>query len=339
MFYQFMRKGIFVFLLPLLLFALLAHVFLGNAFAASTLKSAAAAKGRIFGAAVASGHLGESQYTNTLDTQFSGVTPENEMKWDATEPSQGSFNFGAADAIVSHALSHGMKIRGHTLVWHNQLPGWVSNISSGSALLAVMQNHIKGVMGHFKGKIWYWDVVNEAFNDNGSLRGSVFQQKIGNNFIADAFTTARAADPNARLCYNDYSIEGINAKSTAIYNMVKSFKSSGIPIDCVGFQTHLTVGQVPSDLQANLQRFAALGVDVNITELDDRASSSSLQQEATDYAKVVSACLAVSRCTDITVWGITDKYSWLGGSAAGLLFDGNYNPKPAYNAVINALGG
>ena len=306
--------------------------------AASTLGAAAAAKGRVFGAAVANGHLGEAAYTSTLDREFSGLTPENEMKWDATEPSRGGFNFRAADTIVSHAQAHNMKIRGHTLVWHSQLPGWVSSIGSGSDLLAAMRNHITGAMNHFKGKIWYWDVVNEAFADGGSggLRSSVFTQRIGNSFIESAFRAARAADPAAKLCYNDYSIDGINAKSTGVYNMVRDFKNRGVPIDCVGFQSHFGVNQIPGDYQANLQRFAALGVDVQITELDIGGSDRNAQ--AANYRTVVKACLAVSRCNDITVWGVTDKYSWRSGSTP-LLFDGNYAKKPAYTAVLDALNG
>ncbi|WP_433170946.1 endo-1,4-beta-xylanase [Actinoallomurus sp. CA-150999] len=303
--------------------------------AASTLKSAAASKGKTFGAAVANYHLGESQYASTLDTEFSGVTPENEMKWDTTEPSRGSFNFGAADSIVAHAQSHGMKIRGHTLVWHNQLPGWVSGISSGSDLNNAMTNHIAQVAGHYRGKIWYWDVVNEAFNEDGSRRQSVFQQRIGNAYIENAFRAAHSADPNAKLCYNDYNTDGQNAKSNAIYAMVQDFKNRGVPIDCVGFQSHLGSNQVPGDYQANLQRFANLGVDVNITELDIAGSG---QQQADDYAKVVRACVAVSRCTSITTWGVTDKYSWRSGSTP-LLFDGNYAKKQAYYSVISAFGG
>ncbi|HTI26110.1 MAG TPA: endo-1,4-beta-xylanase [Kutzneria sp.] len=306
--------------------------------AATTLGAAAAAKGRTFATAVAAGHLGEAAYARTLDTEFSGVTPENEMKWDATEPGRGSFNFGAADTIVNHAVSHGMRVRGHTLVWHNQLPGWVSGISSGTDLLAAVRNHIAGVVGHFKGKIWYWDVVNEAFADGGSggLRSSIFQQRIGNSFIEDAFRAARAADPAAKLCYNDYSIDGINAKSTGVYNMVRDFKSRGVPIDCVGFQGHFSVNQVPRDYQANLQRFADLGVDVQITELDIGGSDRTAQ--AANYRTVVQACLAVARCNDITVWGITDKYSWR-ASSTPLLFDGNYAKKPAYTSVLQALNG
>ncbi len=318
-----------------------------NAVAATTLGSAAAASGRIFGTSVQASLLSNAQYTNVLSTQFTGVTPENEMKWDTTEPSQGSFNFSSADQIVSFAQSRNMKIRGHTLVWHSQLPSWVSSLSGSSNVLSAMDNHISTEMNHFKGKIWYWDVVNEAFNDDGSRRSDVFQNQIGNNYIADAFIAAHAADPSAKLCYNDFNIEGENAKSNAVFNMVQSFKSSGVPIDCVGFQSHLIVGQVPSDFQANLQRFAALGVDVQITELDIRMptppSSANLNQQASDYSTVVKACMAVSRCTDITVWGVDDGHSWVPntfpGQGAALLFDANYQPKPAFNAVIQALGG
>lgn len=321
--------------------------FLPNVSAASTLGSAAAAKGRTFGAAITSNLLSGSQYSKLLSTQFTGLTPGNEMKWQTTEPSRGSFNFGPADTIVSYAQSHNMKVRGHTLVWHSQLASWVSSITSGRDLLQAMKNHIAGEAGHFKGKVVSWDVVNEAFNDNGTRRKSIFQQEIGNSYIEDAFRATRAVDPNALLCYNDYNIEGINAKSTAVYNMVKAFKAGGVPIGCVGFQSHLVVGQIPSDFQANLQRFANLGVTVQITELDIRmptpASSAKLQQQANNYNSVVQDCLAVSRCNDVVVWGVYDGDSWIPstfpGSGAALLFGTNYNKKPAYYAALQALGG
>ncbi|MFD7705971.1 endo-1,4-beta-xylanase [Streptomyces sp. NPDC059785] len=305
--------------------------------AADTLGSAAAGKGRYFGTAVAASHLGESAYATTLDREFNSVTPENEMKWDATEPSRGSFSFGSADQIVSHAQGKGMKVRGHTLVWHSQLPSWVSSLGA-TDLRTAMNNHITQVMTHYKGQIYAWDVVNEAFQDgsSGARRSSPFQDKLGNGFIEEAFRTARSVDPNAKLCYNDYNTDGVNAKSTAVYNMVKDFKSRGVPIDCVGFQSHFnSASPVPSDYQANLQRFADLGVDVQITELDIEGSGSS---QATSYSNVVKACLAVSRCTGITVWGVTDKYSWR-SSGTPLLFDSNYTKKAAYDAVLAALGG
>jgi len=309
----------------------------GTAHAASTLGSAAAGKGRYFGAAVAANHLGEAAYVSTLDTEFSSVTPENEMKWDAVEGTRGSFSFGSADQIVSHAQSKGMKIRGHTLVWHSQLPGWVGTLAAAD-LRTAMNNHITQVMQHYKGKIHSWDVVNEAFQDgsSGARRSSPFQDKLGNGFIEEAFRTARAADPDAKLCYNDYNTDGVNAKSNAVYNLVKDFKARGVPIDCVGFQSHFnSASPVPADYQANLQRFADLGVDVQITELDIEGSGTA---QATSYGNVVKACLAVSRCTGITVWGVTDKYSWR-ASGTPLLFDGNYAKKAAYTSVLTALGG
>ncbi|GHH78776.1 hypothetical protein GCM10018793_30140 [Streptomyces sulfonofaciens] len=309
----------------------------GSAHAAgSTLGAAAAAKGKYFGTALSNGHLGEAQYAQTADREFNMATPENEMKWDATEPNRGQFTYGGGDAILNHAQSHGMRTRGHTLVWHSQLPGWVNNIGTGSELTQVMDNHIRNLMTHYKGKIYAWDVVNEAFQDgsSGARRSSPFQNKIGNSFIEHAFQTARSADPAAKLCYNDYNIDGVNAKSNAVYNMVKDFKSRNIPIDCVGFQGHFnSQSPVPSDFQQNLQRFVDLGVSVQITELDIAGSG---QAQADNYTKVTRACLAISRCDGITVWGVTDKYSWRSGDTP-LLFDGNYQKKQAYNSVLAAL--
>jgi endo-1,4-beta-xylanase len=304
--------------------------FAGSAEAGSTLGTSAAERGRYFGAAVASGRLGDSVYTSILNREFNSVTAENEMKWDATEPTRNNFTYGSADRIVNHARSQGMSVRGHTLVWHAQHPDWVNSLY-GDDLRSAMNNHITNVAGHFRGQIHSWDVVNEAFEWDGSRRQSLFQQRLGNGWIEEAFRTARAADPNARLCYNDYGTDGINAKSTAIYNMVRDFKARGVPIDCVGFQSHLS-DSIPSDYQANLQRFADLGVDVQITELDIPGAN-----QANAYATVTRACLAVARCTGITTWGIRDCDSWLGSQNAPLLFDCSGNRKPAYTSVLNAL--
>jgi endo-1,4-beta-xylanase len=188
-------------------------------------------------------------------------------------------------------------------------------------------------MTHFKGKIYAWDVVNEAFADGSTQhRSSVFQNRLGNGFIEEAFRTARAADPGAKLCYNDYNIEDWNAaKTQGVYSMVKDFKSRGVPIDCVGFQSHFGSGGPPSTFQTTLSNFAALGVDVQLTELDIAQAGS------TAYGNTVRACMNVARCAGITVWGVRDSDSWRTGENA-LLFDGNGNPKPAYNAVLSALG-
>ncbi|MEV4141197.1 endo-1,4-beta-xylanase [Dactylosporangium sp. NPDC049742] len=304
--------------------------------AASTLGAAAAEQGRYFGTAVAAYKLSDSVYSGILDREFNMVTPENEMKWDATEPTQGSFSYGSADQIVSHAQAHNQRVRGHALAWHSQQPGWAQNLS-GTALRNAMVNHVTQVATHYKGKIYAWDVVNEAFADGGGGgRRDSNLQRTGNDWIEVAFRTARAADPGAKLCYNDYNTDGQNAKSNAVYAMVQDFKSRGVPIDCVGFQSHFnSASPVPSDYQANLQRFAALGVDVQITELDIEGSGST---QAENFRKVTQACLNVSRCTGITVWGIRDSDSWR-ASGTPLLFDGNGNKKAAYTATLGALGG
>jgi endo-1,4-beta-xylanase len=306
--------------------------------AATTLGAAAAQSGRYFGAAVAAGRLGDTQYTTILDREFTMVTAENEMKWDATEPSRNNFTFGSADQIVNRARSRNQRLRGHTLVWHSQLPGWVSGITDANTLRSVMNNHINTVMGRYRGQIYAWDVVNEAFADgsSGQLRSSVFRNVLGTGFLEEAFRTARAADPAAKLCYNDYNIEDWNAaKTQGTYNLVRDFRARGVPIDCVGLQAHFGSGGPPATFQTTVANFAALGVDVQITELDIA------QAPSTGYANTVQACMNVPRCTGITTWGIRDSDSWRAGENP-LLFDRGGNKKPAYDAalaVLNAGGG
>jgi endo-1,4-beta-xylanase len=302
--------------------------------AESTLGAAAAQSGRYFGTAIASGRLGDSAYTSIAGREFNSVTAENEMKIDATEPQRGQFNFSAGDRVYNWAVQNGKKVRGHTLAWHSQQPGWMQNLS-GSALRQAMIGHINGVLAHYKGKMAQWDVVNEAFADGSSgARRDSNLQRTGNDWIEVAFRTARAADPAAKLCYNDYNVENWTwAKTQAMYSMVRDFKQRGVPIDCVGFQSHFNSGSpYNSNFRTTLQNFAALGVDVAITELDIQGAS------ATTYASVTKDCLAVSRCLGITVWGVRDTDSWRSGDTP-LLFNGNGSKKPAYTAVLDALNG
>src|SRR6187549_1478656 len=213
---------------------------LANA-AANTLGAAAEQSGRYFGTAMGSGTVGNSTDTSIAAREFNMVTPENEMKPDATEPNQNQFNFTNGDRVYNWATQNGMKVRGHTLAWHGQQPGWMQSLS-GSALRQAMIDHINGVMAHYKGKLAAWDVVNEAYNEDGSRRQSNLQG-TGNDWIEVAFKTARAADPSVKLCYNDYNIENATyAKTQGVYNMIRDFKSRGVPIDCVGLQTHFTGG-------------------------------------------------------------------------------------------------
>ena len=314
--------------------------------AGSTLRAAAEADGKYFGTEVTGSMIDNSTITNLAAQQFDMVTPGNEMKWDTTEPSNGSYNFGPGDAIVSWANAHGMRVRGHNLVWQSQLPSWVSSLPLNQVQQA-MESHITTEVSHYKGEVYSWDVVNEPFNSDGSFVDDVFYQAMGSGYIADALRTAHAADPGAQLYLNDYGIEGENAKSNAMYSLVQSLLAQGVPINGVGFESHFILGQVPSSMLANMQRFAALGVNVAVTELDDRvqlpATTADLNQQATDYATVVSDCLQVSRCVGISQWGVGDADSWIPGTfpgwGAATMYDQNYQPKPAYYAALSALGG
>ncbi|HEY7375153.1 MAG TPA: endo-1,4-beta-xylanase [Polyangia bacterium] len=328
----------------------------------TTLKTAANCSGKLFGAALASSHLSESAYA-TAAREHSFCTPENEMKWDQIEATRGTFTFGPADQIVTFAMQNGMKIKGHTLVWHKQLPSWVTSLTTAADVRKAMTDHINGVVGHFKGKVTVWDVVNEAFITDGKtgdgnprLRDSVFSTVIGSTFIDEAFMAARAADKDALLVYNEFANEGLSDKSNAVYDMVKSMKMRGIPIDGVGLQMHIGYNTNPTaaDVATNMQRLADLGLQIFISEMDvNSCAGYSDAQEKAQYHDMVAACVAQPACAAVTVWGITDKYTWLdinnnansmAGCATGvlpsaLLWDPSYNKKSSYTGAMDALLG
>jgi endo-1,4-beta-xylanase len=328
------------------------------AFAATTLRQAAEAKGIKFGTAlIATSNLSSNQaYINVAGSQFDAATPGNEMKWGTVEPTQGQFNWTGADTIVSFAQAHSQIVRGHNLVWHSQLPSWVNstNFPTAASVKNVMEQHITTEATRFAGKVFSWDVVNEPFNEDGSFRSDIFETAEPNGaYIADALTTAHNADKSAKLYLNDFNIETQGAKSNAMLAEVQSLKSQGVQVDGVGFESHFIEGQAPSAaaLEQNMRRFVSAGVSVWITELDDRiqlnngtASAAQLAQQATDYANVVQACLAVQPgCVGITVWGFTDLDSWVPGAFPGQgaadLYDNNIQPKASFNSTLSALGG
>ncbi|HTW58513.1 MAG TPA: endo-1,4-beta-xylanase [Terriglobales bacterium] len=324
-----------------------------------TLRQAADQAGILVGAAVRPSIFSEAAYSETLAREFNMVEPENAMKWAAMRRNPDSFDFHEGDAIVAFAQAHGMKVRGHCLVWDHNNPEWLAKGQFTPAQLShLLQEHITTVMKHYAGRVFAWDVVNEALDENGQFKDSLWYNRPGIGFagknaayVEQAFRWAHDADPQALLFYNENSGEGLNRKSDAIYAMVKKFKRRGVPIDGVGLQMHISRLDLDTrPIAANIKRLTALGLQVHITELDvslpidanGQASHDDLLRQAEVYRAVVRACLENKGCTAIQTWGFTDKYSWIGSHSHGtrgaaLLFDRAYRPKPAYDAVLEAI--
>ena len=313
-----------------------------------TLKQLAKPTGVRIGTAVDTSALAsDSTYAGVVARQFNSVTPENVMKWEVTEPQRGKFDFTEADKLVDFAKAHKQKVRGHTLVWHSQLPSWVTQGDfSRSELRSILKKHVTTEVSHFRGQIWAWDVVNEAFNEDGTLRDSIWLQKLGPGYIADAFRWAHKADPKAILFYNDYNTEGVNAKSDAVYKLVTELRSEGVPIQGYGVQGHLSTDYgLPQDMQRNLHRFGALGLKTAVTEADVRitlpASPAEVQAQDNGYSYLLQSCLLERSCISFTVWGFTDKYSWVPttfpGEGQANIYDENYQAKSAYDALRRDL--
>ena len=335
---------------------------LSSSFADETIRDLAKERGRFIGTILNSEWFNddiEPEFEEIHKTQFNVVVAENEMKFDATEPNENEFNFTKGDKMVEYALANGIRVRGHALAWHSQVAGWVSSNYAGQKekLLSVLKNHIEKVVGHYKGKVAEWDVVNEAINDdyNADWRsnGSVWYEGIGAEFLDSAFVWAHAADPDAELCYNDYSLEwGLRegSKASFVVEQVKRWKANNIPITCVGTQTHIEIAHetTPQNVRALAKALAEQGVTLNITELDigfPKGESGKLT--AADYAKqghlyrqFMDVFLEEPNMGEFVIWGLTDAHSWLDGQQGkteGLLYDKQYKPKPAYDSIMVSL--
>jgi endo-1,4-beta-xylanase len=330
--------------------------------APETLRDAAPEGFRI-GTAVAAGPLNNNEtYREVLAREFNSVTAENVMKWQTLQPQRGNFNFGPGDTLVGFAADNDMEVYGHTLVWHNQLPFWVNQVTDPEEFRDVVKEHVQTVVGHYQGRVNRWDVVNEPIADQGgALRDTLFLERLGPDYIADAFRWAHEADPDADLYINDYNVSWVHPenddKGEAFYELVKGLVEDGVPIDGVGFQGHYHVTSYmsfmdePVDQQhvtEHLRRFADLGLKVAITEVDvgiplfgDDATSVQLHAQAGQYGLLMQACLRTPGCDTFTVWGFTDNHSWIPGHRPGwgaaTIFDTDYEPKPAYHELFANL--
>ncbi|KFY28480.1 hypothetical protein V493_02912 [Pseudogymnoascus sp. VKM F-4281 (FW-2241)] len=290
------------------------------------------AKGKLYyGSITDPVDIANQQDVDTIKAYFGQLSPQNSMKWDATESARGEFNFDGSDQFVDFATSNGMLIRGHTLLWHSQLPTWVSDISDPAELTEVIETHVSTVAARYAGKIYAWDVVNEIFAEDGTLRDSVFTRVLGDEFVSIAFNAARKADPDAKLYINDYNLDSAEYGKVAngMVPHVKEWVAAGVPIDGIGTQSHLGEGGSSGTLAA-LQAMSAVVSEVAITELDIANAP------AADYVAVTDACLQVANCVGITTWGTSDAHSWRSDEFP-LLFDGDYQPKEAYNAIVELL--
>ncbi len=334
---------------------------------APTLRGAAAPIPLLVGAAADGSDLNpdplttDPPYAATLSTQYNMLEAENAMKWGGLHPnppgSPNEYNFSTGDELVRFAQANLMWVRGHNLLWHAYNPGWLtSGAYSSSQLYTILQNHITTVVQHYKGQVFAWDVVNEALADSGALRDSIWYNQpgiglTGTAYIEQAFRWAHAADPNALLFYNEYSIEdqycsngvsyGDGTKFPAMYAMLADFVSRGVPVHGVGFQMHIGATGCPTSavLANHIQKITALGLAVHITEMDIQildTSAASLQAQAQTYQRILNVCLQNPGCTAFQTWGFTDKHTWL-PNGFPLPFDTNYQPKPAFTALLNAL--
>jgi endo-1,4-beta-xylanase len=315
-----------------------------------SLRDLAARRGFYVGAAVNTMVLArDEKYRETLAREFNCVVAENTFKFERIHPRKDGYDFAQADALAEFAAANGMKLRGHTLVWHKQLPAWLEKSHpSRDEAIAIMRDHIQTLVTRYKGKVWAWDVVNEAIEEDGSgmRKKSFWYETIGPDFVEMAFRFAREADPDVILYYNDYENEGMDAKGNAVYELVRDLKKKGVPVDGVGWQMHVENGFKIGDVhRENARRLVALGLELSMTEVDVRmklpATPAALETQAATYADIARFALTEPGFKAFVTWGFTDKFSWIPGwykgQGAALPFDAEYGVKPAYRDLRETL--
>jgi endo-1,4-beta-xylanase len=288
-------------------------------------------------------------YAETLAREFGSITPENVMKWGPIHPDESAWRWEPADRLVEFARAHDMLVHGHVLVWHEQLPAWLSALAPRRwRFRGTFEDHIRTVVGRYRGRVRSWDVVSEALTSRGRLRNTIFLAGLGPGYIAEAFRIAHAADPDTRLYYNDFGADGLGRKSDAMLSLVRGLLEDHVPIHGVGLQMHLDAASLPApaDVAANVERLLALGLDVRISEMDVRVrripARHRLAVQRTVYRDILAACLERADLAGVSFWGVTDAHSWIDqqfGKDDPLLFDAAYERKPAYFGVRDALTG
>ncbi len=276
-------------------------------------------------------------YADTAAEEFNLLSTENSMKMGYMWPEPDRFRWEGADREIAFARENNIKVHGHPLLWYTVLPPWIIN-SPVDQRESIMNTFIDTVVTRYRDDVEIWDVVNEALEDDGSFRQSVWFEAMGEDYIADAFRRTDAIAPDAELLYNDYDVSFNGPKSDAMYALLQNMLDDNVPVDGVGFQMHLTTSFDRFDeVAANFQRFADLGLDIYVTELDVAMEpSASNDEQAVVFENAVATCLAQPACKAAQIWGFTDRYSWLGDRNA-LILDRNYQPKAAYQSLQNVL--
>jgi endo-1,4-beta-xylanase len=364
---HFLQKMLGVFFKRLVLISVFSCMIPGCISAGHHLRDYADKKHLSIGAAVVPDLFEEKEYAEIVSDEFNMLVPEYHLKWSFIHPERDSYNFSDTDKIIDFAEKHNSKIRGHTLVWHESLPAWITSCCRDTGhstvdcdsreLEQILKSHIQTVVSKYKGRIYCWDVVNEPLSadvHNGNFRGSLWLSALGQYYIEQAFYWAHEADRDAKLFLNDTNIAEINSKSDFLYSIVKKMREKGVPIDGIGFQFHLDTRAIPNyeSIENNIQRFLDLGLEIQFTEIDvsiwGPVTGEQLEIQADIFRKLIGIALRHSGITAFVTWGVTDKYSWLTSYGtetlkttvhygSGLLFDEQYRKKPSYFTILNSL--